>query len=145
MSLMKRFSNFRNHQIVDIFGDVLRLQWRCCHSSNCHYFVILAVLRRNVLRVAGSISAVSRLLGYTALKKHLSGREPLPTLSDLTVPGIKLMTSCADSDVCNHCTNWPYVSVKFPQFCWPCGWCIIGHRSWLCGFDSQLGRLPRCI
>ena len=42
-------------------------------------FIILVVLRRSVLRVAGSISAAKRL-GNTALKKRRSGGEPLATL-----------------------------------------------------------------
>ena len=42
-------------------------------------FIILAILRRSLKRVAGSISAVLRV-GITVPKKRRSGGEPMSTL-----------------------------------------------------------------
>ena len=68
-------------------------------------FIILAVLRQNVKRVAGLISATYRRVN-TAPKKRRSGCEFVGnTMFDLTYTVIEPQTYRTDRDVFSHCAS----------------------------------------
>ena len=72
-------------------------------------FIIAAVLRRSVYRVAGSIYAAQRL-GNTEISQRW--RVAGDTVSSFTGTRTEPTTSCSDSDVFNHYyASWPVITV----------------------------------